>query len=130
MPMNTSPELRPRAADFVLAAFILLCAGALAVLFYRGAGAEGSVAVVRAEGVVCARLPLHTDADYTCASLGYTLRVRVSDGRVRVIDADCPNRDCVRSAAISRPGQSIVCLPARVTVSVEGAAADYDIVAG
>ena len=39
---------------------------------------------------------------------------------------------CIRdsSGAISRAGQSIVCLPARVAVTLEGAASDYDLIAG
>ena len=49
---------------------------------------------------------------------------------VRVSESDCPNQDCVHSGAISRAGQSIVCLPARVAVTLEGAASDYDLIAG
>ena len=49
---------------------------------------------------------------------------------MRVSESDCPNQDCVHSGAISRAGQSVVCLPARVAVTLEGAAADYDLIAG
>ena len=34
-----------------------------------------------------------------------------------------PTRDCVHTGAISRAGQSIVCLPAQVVVHLEGASA-------
>ena len=61
---------------------------------------------------------------------GYTLTVAVENGAVRVSESDCPNQDCVHSGAISRAGQSIVCLPARVAVTLEGAASDYDLIAG
>ena len=36
-------------------------------------------------------------------------------------DSDCPTQDCVHTGAISRAGQSIVCLPAQVVVHLEGA---------
>lgn len=36
-------------------------------------------------------------------------------------DSGCPTQDCVHTGAISRAGQSIVCLPAQVVVHLEGA---------
>ena len=54
----------------------------------------------------------------------------MENGAVRVSESDCPNQDCVHSGAISRAGQSIVCLPARVADTLEGAASDYDLIAG
>ena len=42
-------------------------------------------------------------------------------GAVSVTDSDCPTQDCVHTGAISRAGQSIVCLPAQVVVHLEGA---------
>ena len=45
-------------------------------------------------------------------------------------DSDCPGQDCVHSGAVSRAGQSIVCLPARIVVELVGAADGYDLVTG
>ena len=42
-------------------------------------------------------------------------------GPAPVPDSDCPTQDCVHTGAISRAGQSIVCLPAQVVVHLEGA---------
>src|SRR5208283_4365893 len=42
------------------------------------------------------------------------LTVEVKNGSIRVKDADCPNQICVHKGWISRPGQSIVCLPNRM----------------
>ena len=33
--------------------------------------------------------------------------------------ADCPDQVCVRHSAISRNGESIICLPHEVVVSIE-----------
>ena len=62
---------------------------------------------------------------------GYTLTLSPSysdlpfspEWSVRVSDSDCPGQDCVHTGAISRAGQSIVCLPAQVVVHLEGASA-------
>ena len=34
--------------------------------------------------------------------------------------SDCPTQDCVHTGAITRGGQSIVCLPARIVIQLEG----------
>ena len=49
---------------------------------------------------------------------------------VSVTQSDCPGQDCVHSGAVSRAGQSIVCLPARIVVELVGAADGYDLVTG
>ena len=49
---------------------------------------------------------------------GYNLLI-IKDGKVRVADADCPNRICVDKGAISRNDESIICLPHHVVVTIE-----------
>ena len=82
------------------------------------------------DGETVERCALSNYEGGTYESRGYTLTVAVENGAVRVSESDCPNQDCVHSGAISRAGQSIVCLPARVAVTLEGAASDYDLIAG
>ena len=47
-------------------------------------------------------------------------------GGVRVEEADCPTQDCVHTGTITRAGQSIVCLPARIIIRLEGGPVDKD----
>lgn len=71
---------------------------------------------------------------------GYTLTLSPSysdlpfspEWSVRVSGSDCPGQDCVHTGAISRAGQSIVCLPAQVVVYLEGtpAAGQPDVIVG
>ena len=60
----------------------------------------------------------------------YHLTVRICGGSVSVSESDCPGQDCVRTGSISRAGQSIVCLPAQVVISLESAASEVDVVLG
>lgn len=48
------------------------------------------------------------------------LTVHIEDGRVWVTDADCPDKLCEHTGAISRAGQQIVCLPNAVVISLVG----------
>ena len=56
---------------------------------------------------------------------GYTLYVALAytggpDYGIQVSRSDCPTQDCVHTGTISRSGQSIVCLPARIIIQLEG----------
>ena len=46
--------------------------------------------------------------------------ILVHDGKVLVSAADCSTQVCVRSRAISRVGESIVCAPHGLVVTVVG----------
>ena len=63
---------------------------------------------------------------------GYTLRLILSANGAEMITSDCPTQECVHTGKITRSGQSIVCLPARIIVSLEGGApaSGPDIVIG
>ena len=119
--MKRSPKLKPTKWDALVVLAVLLLA--------LGLGARPYFAA-KSAGETVERCALSTYEGGTYKSRGYTLTVEVADGAVYVASSDCPNQDCVHSGAISRAGQSIVCLPARVAVTLEGAASDYDLIAG
>lgn len=50
---------------------------------------------------------------------GYNL-IKIKDQSVAIIDADCPDKICERPGFISKPGQSLVCLPHKLMVEVRG----------
>ena len=54
--------------------------------------------------------------------------LEVKDGRVRMIDSACPDKLCVKTGWISRPGESIVCLPNRVVIEITGGEGGPDVV--
>lgn len=51
--------------------------------------------------------------------LGDTV-VEIADGAVRVISSPCPEKICIKTGRISKPGQWIACLPNRVFISIRG----------
>ena len=55
----------------------------------------------------------------------------IKDGKANMIQADCPDKLCVKQKPISRKGESIICLPNRVVVTISGENADMpDAVTG
>ena len=129
--MNRSPKLKPTLWDALVVLVVLALAGLLAARPLLAAKTAGELTVsISVDGETVERCALSIYEGGVYESRGYTLTVEAADGGVYVASSDCPNQDCVHSGAISRAGQSIVCLPARVAVTLEGAASDYDLIAG
>lgn len=130
--MKQSPKLKPNLWD----GLVVLAVAALAVLTVsltcRSGGEDGVLTVVvTADSVELDRFApadlLDAPRTYTCN--GVTLTVETTDGSgVRVMSSDCPTQDCVHTGAISKGGQSIVCLPGRMVIRLVGGAADPDAV--
>ena len=96
----------------------------------RAAQSGALTVVVSADGQELDRLPLAQFGTHTYANNGYTLTVTAAGGAVSVTQSDCPGQDCVHSGAVSRAGQSVGCLPARIGVDGVGAADGYDLGTG
>ena len=128
--MKSFPELRPRWPDAAVAAAVVLLAAACAWLIWRGTGQSGALeAVVSVDGTEAFTAPLTglTRVERTVQANGYTLKIILTDKEVWVEESDCPTQDCVHTGHISRSGQSIVCLPARVTVRLVGGTGEADV---
>ena len=117
--MDKKARFRLRPADGWLIGGILLAAGLLAAALWLFAGG-GEQVQVTVDGTVIATLPLDKDTTMTVPGVGGENTLVIADGYARVTAADCPDKVCVRHGAISRPGQSIICLPHRVVVTVIG----------
>ncbi len=57
--------------------------------------------------------------------LGFTV-VRIESGKAFIQSSPCPNKICVHMGKISRPSQSVVCIPNRVVVRISGKADRFD----
>ena len=67
---------------------------------------------------------------FSVGSPGFNV-IEVERGRIRVSDADCSDRYCVRQGWASGGAVPIVCLPHRLVIVFEGGAtADLDAIVG
>ncbi len=56
------------------------------------------------------------------------LLLKVKDHRVNAIKADCPKKICVTQGAVYNTGQTIVCVPQKLTVTVKGGRKTVDAI--
>ena len=103
--------------DIILIGAILLIAviSLLAVFLTQEAGAGVSV---RVDGVEIARYPLNVNGEYSLN--GGTNILIIRDGHAYLKDANCPDKLCVNQGKISKSGQTITCLPNKLTVTIYG----------
>lgn len=107
--------------DVIFIAVLLLMVSLIGAAFFFLRG-EGDTVTVSVDGKHYGTYPLHTDL---------TLSIRtgedgeeenllvIRDGTARVESATCPDGICAAHKPISREGESIVCLPHRVVITVQ-----------
>lgn len=52
-------------------------------------------------------------------NLGYNT-VKVDNNNVSIIDADCKDKVCIKEGTISKPGETIACLPHKLVIEIKG----------
>ena len=117
-----------RKADIVLFAVLVLLGAAASVFALRGAG--GDTVVVKVDGEVYGTYALSEDREITVEQNGHINKITIKDGAVQMSESTCKNQVCVHQGAISKGNQSIVCLPNRVIVTIEGEEAETDVISG
>ena len=120
-------------ADLCVILALLLLAGIL-YLALRTGREEGGVVVVRVDGketerhslAVSGEFPLKSDENGENSNI-----LVIENGEAWLRDANCPDKLCVKQGKIRYNGQTITCLPHRLTVTVEGGESDgVDFVLG
>ena len=71
------------------------------------------------DGSLIRELSLGTDTEVVIGG-DYENVVTIKDGKAAITRSDCPVTDCVHSGWIHEAGRSIVCLPNRVELRIEG----------
>ncbi len=109
-------------ADVILLGVLLIIGITGCVIWYVLSTKGASVNVI-VDGEETACYSLQSDGEYLIETEnGGENLLRIDNGYVSVISANCPNRDCVHHKAISLSNESIVCLPHKVTITISDTA--------
>lgn len=114
--------------DLVVAALLFTLSFPL-ILREMGDPPRGALRLSVIQGDSRLDLPLREGVSWTRriedGTGGYNV-LEVDGTRVRIREANCPDLLCVSTGWIDRPGQTIVCLPHRLVVRIEGAEGGLD----
>lgn len=113
---------------FVLTAIIAVAI--LVTLNFHKVDSSAKIAVIIQNNEVLERINLDqlTEVVYVKYEGKYPGIIEVKNGSIRFNSADCPDKVCVRTGWISKPGQIAVCLPAGVIIKIEGENPDFDLI--
>lgn len=110
-------QIKKHRLDIIIIAAILLVA-TVALTLTLALRERGDAVRVTVGGVTVGEYPLSVDATYT---LNGGTNILVIEGGVAYLSyADCPDKTCVNTGKIKYVGQSIICLPNKITVAVIG----------
>ena len=119
-------------------AVIVAAALGLAILVWAGfkflPGDAGDLtAIVRVDGKegLKVRIDAPELAQKDVEILNGTATLEFGQGKIRILPLPthiCPNGICWKTGWVSRPGQSIVCVPNHTTITVEGTRDEVDSV--
>lgn len=105
----------------LILALVLLAALAAAFFVQRWLfHDQGAKAMVKVGGQEDQVVSLSKDQEFWVgdAEVGRNL-VKVEDGAIMVVEADCPDKVCVQTGPIRQEGQVIACLPHGVIIYIQ-----------
>ena len=90
--------------------------------------APGSTVVVTVNGEEYGVYSLHEDREILIETENGQNLLIIKDGYADITEASCPDGICERQHKINESGESLVCLPNKVTVTVVGGDSGVDFV--
>lgn len=116
--------------DYVVILFIVLLAVSVFGITHRKIENNGKLyAVIKVDGKEIARYEMgvkkeihHIDSKY-----GHN-EIEIYDNSVKISESNCRDKICIHMGSINRQGQSIICLPNRLIVTIEGEENEVDVV--
>ena len=129
--MKPCNKFKPNFFDLIPASAVAALAVFCAVTFWGNLQrAQVSTLTVSFDGETVLEISLDeagTDETLPLTHNGVTMTLTLNPGGetgAQVTSSNCPGGDCVRTGAIHRSGESIVCLPGRTVISLSGGHAD------
>ncbi len=105
--------------DIIIIAAILLVSVAL-LLVMTLSREEGATVVVEIDGATVATYSLNENGEYSLN--GGTNVLVIENGKAYLNYSNCPDHTCEKTGKIQYVGQTIICLPNKITITIKGEA--------
>ena len=92
---------------------------------------DGKYVTIEQRNELIGTYPLNVDKEIEIEHRGKVVnKIIIKDGYCYMEEAECPDHLCIKQGKVNKSGQTIVCLPNRVVVTVVFSdSSDYDSVA-
>lgn len=115
-------------ADIVLIGLLIIMAFISYIVIFNFMSKHGDVVEVYSQSKLIKRVPLDTDTEFEVKIDNHVNVVRVENGFVFMLDADCPDKLCKKQGKIHNSGETIICLPNKIVIRVEAEKQNSDAV--
>ena len=109
-------------SDIVLIVTLLI-AGFLSLALVGRIGDQGSYALVEVGGTVTHKFrlnELNEKRDVVIIGTMGEMVLHIEKGKIGVIKSTCPHKLCIRMSPRYRAGESIICVPNKVVITIVG----------
>ena len=118
--------ISPRDAAILL---FVMAAGIIAAFFPRAESNASAVIEKNGSEIYSVALENASDAEFTLPETEGVV-YEISDGAIRIKSSACEERLCEKRGFINRRGETIVCLPQRLIITITGGREEFDAVVG
>ena len=105
--------------DILLGIFFILLTGILLWIYSVGNTDTDAVVKIERDGEVLQTLPLNEDDRLEIKSEYGINIIEICSGKVKMKEADCSDHYCEKRGTISKMGESIICLPHKLVITIE-----------
>ena len=122
-----------RLEKLVLVALLLLCFLTLGVMAISKPRQENANIAIKVDNKLVKEIPLNYSGDSKIYSFNFSTHtgyIESKNGKVRILELPkdlCPDGICAKTGWIDKDYQSIVCLPNKIVITVEGTGSKSNI---
>ena len=120
-----------RKRDIILIISLLLVGVIVLIIWHFIYSEDGKYVTIEQRDNLIGTYPLSADREIEIEHRGEIVNtIVIEDGYCYMKEAKCPDHLCIKQGKVNKSGQTIVCLPNRVVVTVvDSDSSDYDSVA-
>ena len=124
-----------KSRDLILVLICILAAAFTAVFIFKNNNKSedfSHIAVIKYDNNEIYRIDLNSvdEPYYIPIENEYHTKILVDKGKICFAEAECPDKVCVNTGKISRPGQIAVCIPAKLIIEITGRESLIDGITG
>ena len=119
--------------DFILIFALLAVAVVAFFVISNVISKDGAKVQVLVDGEIFYEYNLDENGEYSIETDMGANTLVIKDKKAYVSEADCPDKLCVKQGEISKSGQSVICLPHKLVVTIvddEGETPELDAIVG
>ncbi len=117
---NTSPIAKKKYRLDVIVISAILFLSLVLLLIVTLSKEKGATVVVEIDGTTVATYLLDENGEYSLN--GGTNVLVIEDGKAYLNYSNCPDHTCEKTGKIQYVGQSIICLPNKIAITIQGEA--------